>query len=411
MEQNPPKASILIVDDNPQNLRLLTAMLTDNGYKVRPAPNGSLALKAIQSQLPDLILLDINMPELNGYEVCRQLKADTATRSVPVIFLSAMDETIDKVQAFQAGGVDYVTKPFQFEEVLARIETHLHLRRLQGWLESQNARLRQEMLHRERAEQELEQNRQRELTLSSRIQQTLLFEPLPQSMPGLICDGFSIPSQGVDGDFYICHQASPACFDLIVGDVVGKGVAAAFLGAAIKTRMLRVIYSLCQKSKGMPPDPRKIVTQLNDEMNPQLLELETYATLGYARFNLEKRQFSLINCGNPPVLHLSGGSSPRVSHLGSGANFPLGLWEICEFHLQVFPWEPGDLFVFCSDGVFDARVPLGELFGLERLSQTLLDNPALEPKHLTEKIRDEVVRFTGDSHFLDDFTCLAVKVG
>lgn len=409
-DPNPPKASILIVDDNPQNLRLLSAMLTDHGYKVRPAPTGPLALKAIQSQLPDMILLDINMPELNGYEVCKQLKNDPVTRDLPVIFISAMDETIDKVQAFQAGGVDYITKPFHFGEVLARIETHLHLRRLQSRLENKNTRLRQEILQREKVEAQLEQTRQRELVLSSRIQQTLLFDPLPQTIPGLVCDGFSLPSQGVDGDFYVCHQMDDTCFDLIVGDVVGKGVAAAFLGAAIKARLLRIIHTLCLESPNSPPDPRKIVSRLNDGMNGQLIELETYATIGFARFNLAKRQLSLINCGNPPVLHYSRASEPRVIPLGSGANFPLGLWETCEFHLQVFPWEAGDLFLFCSDGVFDARVPQGELFGLERLSATLLAHGEKPPRQLADVIRDEVVRFTGTDHFLDDFTCLTVKV-
>ncbi len=120
-----------MVDDTPENLRLLTDSLEKAGYLVRPAPSGKMALSAARLYLPDLVLLDIRMPEMDGYEVCQALKADEALREVPVIFISALDDTLDKVKAFGMGGVDYVTKPFQFEEVLARVETHLTLRRLQ----------------------------------------------------------------------------------------------------------------------------------------------------------------------------------------------------------------------------------------------------------------------------------------
>jgi DNA-binding response OmpR family regulator len=126
-----PSGNILIVDDTPANLRLLSGMLAEQGYRVRLAPSGKLALMNAQAKSPDLILLDIKMPGMNGYEVCEQLKADPRTRDIPVIFLSALDQTEDKVKAFAHGGVDYVTKPFQFDEVLARVETHLRLRALQ----------------------------------------------------------------------------------------------------------------------------------------------------------------------------------------------------------------------------------------------------------------------------------------
>ena len=122
-------AEILIVDDTPANLQLLSGMLREQGYKVRPVPSGKLALQVAQIEPPDLILLDILMPEMNGYEVCEKLKADERLKEIPVIFISALSETMDKVKAFSVGGVDYVTKPFQFEEVHARVRTHLELRR------------------------------------------------------------------------------------------------------------------------------------------------------------------------------------------------------------------------------------------------------------------------------------------
>ncbi|HWQ19229.1 MAG TPA: response regulator [Methanotrichaceae archaeon] len=124
-------ADILIVDDTLPNLKLLSQMLTERGYQVRAALNGARALAAVQSDMPDIILLDIMMPGMDGYEVCRRLKSDLRTREIPVLFISALSETEDKVKGFEAGGLDYITKPFQLEEVLARVETHLKLRALQ----------------------------------------------------------------------------------------------------------------------------------------------------------------------------------------------------------------------------------------------------------------------------------------
>ena len=132
---------ILIVDDTPANLRLLSQLLTEHGYKVRAALNGARAIDAAHAQVPDLILLDIMMPEMDGYTVCERLKALPRTRDVPVIFLSALGEADDKVKAFAVGGVDYMTKPFEPREVLARVQTHLTLRNLTRKLETANAEL------------------------------------------------------------------------------------------------------------------------------------------------------------------------------------------------------------------------------------------------------------------------------
>ena len=134
--------NILIVDDTPENLTVLRQMLRSQGYRVRPALSGEIALKAVQADPPDLILLDILMPEMDGYEVCRKLKADEKVRHIPIIFISALDELEDKVEAFSEGGVDYITKPFQTEEVLARVNTHLTLHNSKKSLEKKNIELR-----------------------------------------------------------------------------------------------------------------------------------------------------------------------------------------------------------------------------------------------------------------------------
>lgn len=161
---------ILIVDDTLANLEILTQFLTEAGYEVRPARNGKLALKLTQTAPPDLILLDIIMPDMDGYAVCKALKADERTRDIPVIFVSALSDAFDKVRGFGLGAVDYITKPFQYEEVLARVQTHLLLRRQQQHIQSQNdalqeknrnlvevtAKLELELAERQRIEAELE---------------------------------------------------------------------------------------------------------------------------------------------------------------------------------------------------------------------------------------------------------------
>ena len=134
--------NLLVVDDTPANLTLLSTMLRERGYRVRPAPSGALGLRAARAEKPDLVLLDIDMPDVDGFEVCKQLKADAALADVPVLFISALSDLDDKVRAFQAGGVDYVTKPFQFDEVHRRVATHLALSQKERQLRESLERLR-----------------------------------------------------------------------------------------------------------------------------------------------------------------------------------------------------------------------------------------------------------------------------
>lgn len=149
------KASILIVDDTPDNLRLLSSMLQSQGYLVRKAINGQLALRGVEAAKPDLILLDINMPEMNGYQVCQKLKLLEQTRNIPVIFISALNEALDKVKGFQVGGVDFISKPFHIEEVLARVENQLSLHGMQKQLIAKNEQLKLEVFERQRAEEQV----------------------------------------------------------------------------------------------------------------------------------------------------------------------------------------------------------------------------------------------------------------
>ena len=153
------KKSILVVDDTPDNIRLLSAILTEEGYQVRKALDGEMALLACQHLVPDLILMDVMMPQMSGYEVCQKLKDSEATCHIPVIFISALDDVLDKVKAFETGGVDYVSKPFQKEEIVARIETHLKLSQFKLELKKKNDLLELEIQERLQAEIRLEEQK------------------------------------------------------------------------------------------------------------------------------------------------------------------------------------------------------------------------------------------------------------
>jgi two-component system sensor histidine kinase/response regulator len=150
------RGDILVVDDSPDHLGFLTSVLNKQGYRVRGVTSGPMALRAVAETPPDLIILDIKIPEMNGYEVCERLKADEQSRDIPVIFVSALDEIEDKVRAFAVGGVDHVSKPFRFEEVLARVETHLALRNLQRQLEAANVELARRLEEVEKRNEELD---------------------------------------------------------------------------------------------------------------------------------------------------------------------------------------------------------------------------------------------------------------
>ena len=183
---NPQKQSIMVVDDQPANLKLLEDMLKQHGYGVRSFPRGRLALVAASQNPPDLILLDINMPEMNGYEVCARLKSDVKLSRIPVIFLSALDETEDKLKAFKSGAVDYVTKPFQLDEVQARVETHLQLQNLERALKLHNDHL-----------EELVQSRTREL--GEAHEQLKILDRAKTDFLTLISHEFRTPLNGILG--------------------------------------------------------------------------------------------------------------------------------------------------------------------------------------------------------------------
>jgi PAS domain S-box-containing protein len=224
---------ILVVDDTTANLQLLVSLLTEHGYTVHPASDGELALRFVQSIQPDIILLDIKMPGMDGYEVCRRLKADERTRSIPIIFISILEDERDKVKGFQEGAVDYITKPFQAEEVLARVRTHLRLQKLTEHLEQQiaerteelhaaNARLQRELAERKQAEEALGKSEEKYRTLFENVNEGFAFHEI-------IVDESGIP---IDYTFLEINPAFESMTGLKRAKVIGKTVREVLPGVA-----------------------------------------------------------------------------------------------------------------------------------------------------------------------------------
>jgi len=263
--------------------------------------------------------------------------------------------------------------------------------------------LKDELIVREQAAAaELAQAREREAEIGFRIQQTLLLDEPPRDVPGLRVAALTVPSQRIDGDFYVFFKHPDQRLDIIVGDVMGKGVPAALLGAATKSHFIEALSHLTALAKnGKLPEPKEIVTLAHAEVARHLINLESFVTLCYARLDLNKRNLDLVDCGHTGIIHLH--SKTGLCEMVHGDNLPLGIREGEIFNQISVPFESGDLLLFYSDGVTEARNFAGELFGVDR-------NGKLEPEALVEAIRKATVTFSGSGRLIDDLTCVALKI-
>jgi len=322
------------VDDTAANLQVLTGMLKDRGYKVRPVPSGKLALQAARRDPPDLILLDINMPEMNGFEVCEQLKADEKLKGIPVIFISALTEQLDKVKAFAVGAVDYLTKPFQMEELHARVETHLKLRRLQTDLEEYSRHLE---LARERLKFDLE--------LARGVQRGFLPLRLPE-IPGYEFVAHYEPAHEVGGDYYDFIPLPGQRVAVLLGDVAGKGVAAALLMAKLSADA-----RFCMLTE---PDPAIAFAKLNILMNQSGIS-GRFITLVAAILEPANHTITLVNAGHPPpMIYHRATRTVEETISAEATGLPLGVNDNSQYPTCHISLEPGDSILAFTDGVTDA---------------------------------------------------------
>jgi sigma-B regulation protein RsbU (phosphoserine phosphatase) len=376
----PARKSILIVDDTPANLRLLSQMLAEQGYHVRPVPDGPLALAAVRAEPPDLILLDIRMPEMDGYQVCEQLKADAQTCDIPIIFISALDAAQDKVRAFHAGGVDYVTKPFQTAEVLARVETHLALRELQKQLLDANERMAQE------------------LSLAGEIQASFLPRELP-GMPGWQLAATLQPARQASGDFYDFVSLPDARLGIVMADVSDKGAGAA-LYMALSCTLIRTY------AQQYPTQPELVLGAVNRRILADTNAMQ-FVTVFYGILELATGTLVYGNAGHCPPLHFRAASEGEPQELGA-TGMALGILEDRTWRRKTVQIDPGDLLVFYTDGITEAYRELPLLFGGERLLEsvraTLGTAGSQRPsaQQIQDRILADVHRFVGGAPQSDD---------
>jgi PAS domain S-box-containing protein len=297
------------------------------------------------------------------------------------------------------------------EEEIRTLNAELEQRVTARTAELQSANLlKDELLLREQAATaELAAAREREVEIGYRIQQTLLLDQPPRDIPGLRMAALTIPSQRIDGDFYVFFKHPDRRFDIIVGDVMGKGVPAALLGAATKSHFIEALSHLTALSKnGRLPEPKEIVTLAHAQIARHLISLENFVTLCYARLDLNSRNLDLVDCGHTGIIHLHGETG--LCETVHGENLPLGIREGEIYNQISVAFAAGDLLLFYSDGVTEARNAAGELFGAERLLDCMTANRRLDPEALVEAVRNATVSFSGSQRLTDDLTCVAIKI-
>ena len=280
----PPQATILVVDDSPVNLQVLVRTLHGTGHRILAARDGRAALEIVRRAKPDLVLLDVMMPDVDGFEVCRLLKADPETQEIVVIFLSALGDVADKVAGLQLGAVDYVTKPIQPDEVLARVANHLTRQHLQRELRASRDRL------------------DRELESAGRMQRLILPPSLP-SHPGVEFAASYQTSRHAGGDYYDVLSLGDGRFGLMVADVSGHGAPAAIVMAMIRAAL--------HSHPATHADPAAVLQMLNVHFE-YLWDTSMFSTAIYAVVDAERREMHWACAGHPLPLLVREGAAVRA---------------------------------------------------------------------------------------------------
>ncbi|HTA47743.1 MAG TPA: SpoIIE family protein phosphatase [Bryobacteraceae bacterium] len=363
---------ILVVDDTPTNLNLVTSILAAEGFQTLSACDGPSARAAILAEQPDLILLDVVMPGETGFETCAHLKSDPATADIPIIFLSSLDDVKNKVTGLKIGGVDYIAKPVNGEEVLARVRVHLRIRDTnRALVEQQRTKL----------------NQLRE------AQQAILVSP--QDYPSARFSVYYKPLEETGGDFYDVVPLSSRMFGYLVADVSGHGASAAFLTSAIK--------ALLRQYAGPMYSAEDTMRGVNSVMN-QILAEEQYLTACYARLNQQTRRLTVIGAGHPPPILMSPSGACQTIELRSD---PLGMFGSTVIQRRDLRVADGDRLFLYTDGLIESSAGGGRREGLDQLveacvrhrSRPLSDVPAAVAEELRPGGRAE-----------DDLLLLAVEV-
>lgn len=371
-----PQDKILLVDDNPENLEVLQRVLQNSGCALLTANSGAAALEVARRNQPDLILLDILMPTLDGFETIRQLKNDAATRDAAVIFLSGLDEVRNKVRGLSLGAADYITKPFQVEEVRARVHTQLTIRRL-----NRETQARQEEL-------------ERELRVVANVQRSLLPQTLPATA-GLKLAAHYATSRYAGGDYYDLVELPGGDWGILVADAAGHGAFAAVLMA--------MTYAVFHTYPGPPTEPADVLAYLNRHLST--FSGEGFVTALYAVYRPRDYALRLASAGHVgPLLHRPG--EPRATRLPCHPVPPLGAGVAREISVVRHALQPRDRLLFYTDGVIERQNAAREMYGVERLQEELAALATDDPQQAVEALMRHVDHFAGNRPADDDQTLL-----
>jgi serine phosphatase RsbU (regulator of sigma subunit) len=373
-------AKILVVDDTPSNIQSLAATLKPAGYQVLVATNGQQALDVMAKVRPDLILLDIMMPVMDGFEACAQIKANAEWHDIPIIFLTAKTETADLVKGFELGAVDYVNKPFNAHELLARVHTHLTVDRLRTSVSEKNAAL-------EKAQAQMSA----ELDLARAMQVAILPSRFPVA-PG--CDGSArmLPATTMGGDFYDFIELPGGRIGLVMADVSGKGVPAAFFMAVARTNL----NALAVTASG----PADCLQRTNDVLLTQN-PMDLFVTVFYAVFDPATGSLAYANGGhNPPLIRRANGT---VEMLTAASGLVLGMFP-ATYEQDTAQLAPGDTLVLYTDGVTEAFNVDVQMYEEARLVERVRADGGGSAKTLVASIFDSVIGFSGAAPQSDDIT-------
>ncbi len=390
MTEQPP--IVLVAEDNRTTRTFLCYKLEKAGFQVISAEDGRRAVEQLTDSV-GAVLLDLQMPEMDGMACLAHIQNHFP--DLQPIMITASEDVTTAVEAMKYGAFDYLVKPLNPEELVAAVNRALKAR-------DQNVRLR-------RVEAELERARAHESAIASRIQQTLLLGKFEEVMDGIRIASLTIPSRKIDGDFYDFYRVNDQCLDIVVGDVMGKGVPAALVGAAAKNHFLRTLYELARTCHGrFLPSPSEIVAHVQTAMIDRLDELENFITLCYTRIDLARRTITYVDCGHVRTIHYHA-DIDDCSFI-KGGNMPIGFPEMNDYAETEIHFGPGDLFFFYSDGLTDARNEAGLVFGEARLLETVGRHAAGGPELTISRVRSAVVDFIGRESFSDDFTCVGVTI-
>ena len=363
---------ILIVDDEIPNLQLLSELLGREGYQVRPANNPQLALYSALAQPPKLILLDVKMPGMDGFEVCRRLKQDARTRDIPILFVSALQDVEDKVRGFEAGGVDYITKPFQEPEVLARVDTHLTIHRLRQEVRSQRDQL------------------EHELETVSKLQLRLLPKTLPE-IAGLDLAAYYATSRYAGGDYYDFRELPDGRIGILVADAEGHSSPATVLMA-----MTCALFYSCDGDLG---DPKQVLDYLNRHLCG--LAEPSFVTALYAVYDPRYQSLRAGRAGHGyPVIYEA--ASERAREWNIPGVFPLGISAFSAVPVVEIQLHPGDRCLLYTDGITERFSHKGECYGVARLMAGIEKTAGLDERKAVETLMHDVEDFAGDRAADDD---------